>query len=74
MQLEEGRLGWRDHSVWVETQFPGQTLLQGRREATETHLKGLVGREVAGLAGGSLPGPGGLPYLTPASHGAAVSI
>lgn len=55
MQLEEGRPGWLDHSIWVEARFPGQKLLQGRSKATGAHPKGVVGREVVGLAGGSHP-------------------
>ena len=51
MQLEEGRLGWLDHSIWVEAQFPGQKLLQGRSEASGDHPEGLVGREVVGWQG-----------------------
>ena len=59
MQLEEGRLGWLDHSIWVEAQFPGQKLLQGRSEASGDHPEGLVGREVVGWQG--VPHPPGRP-------------
>lgn len=55
MQLEEERPGWLDHSIWVEARFPGQKLLQGRSKAAGAHPKGVVGREVVRLAGGSPP-------------------
>lgn len=63
MQLEEGRLGWLDHSIWVEAQFPRQKLLQGRSEASGDHPEGVVGREVVAKWWGFPTLPGGLPTL-----------
>lgn len=70
LELEEGRPGWLDHRVWVKASFPGQRLFQGRSDTTEAQCYPPPG----GRKEESLPGLGGLPHPSPASHRAAVSV